>query len=56
MENFTKEEGKLLQLIGYIVLLDDRISQKVLAQVRDDYETDDSDADSLLEKLEELIG
>ena len=56
MENFTKEERHLLQLIGYVVLLDDKLSQKVLAQVRDEYETLDSDADSLLEKLEELIG
>ena len=55
MEQFTKEEGKLLQLIGYIVLLDDRISQKVLAEVRNEYEADDSSADSLLEKLEEMI-
>ena len=56
MENFTKEERHLLQLIGYVVLLDDKLSQKVLQEVRDEYEADDSDADSLLEKLEELIG
>ena len=56
MEEFTKEEVKLLQLIGYIVLLDDRISQKVLAEIRNEYETDDAAADSLLEKLEEIIG
>lgn len=56
MEEITKEEQKLLQLIGYIVLLDDRLSQKILAEVRDEYETDDASADSLLEKLEEIIG
>ena len=56
MEEFTKEEKHLLQLIGYIVLLDDRLSQKVLAEAREEYEADDASADSLLEKLEELIG
>ena len=55
MEEFTKEEKHLLQLIGYIVLLDDRLSQKVLAEAREEYETLDTSADSLLEKLEELI-
>lgn len=56
MEEFTKEEKHLLQLIGYIVLLDDRLSKKVLAEAREEYETLDTASDSLLEKLEELIG
>lgn len=55
MESFTKEEGQLLQYIGYIVLSDDRLSKKILAEVQDEYETDESTADSLFEKLEELI-
>ncbi len=56
MESFTKEEGQLLQYIGYIVLLDDKLSKKILAEVQDEYETLESTADSLFEKLEELIG
>ena len=56
MEEFTKEEQQLLQLIGYIVLLDDRLSQKVLAEAREEHEAYDASADSLLEKLEEIIG
>lgn len=55
MEEFTKEEQQLLQYIGYIVLSDDRLSKKVLAEVLEEYETDDAASDSLLEKLEELI-
>lgn len=55
MEEFTKEEQQLLQLIGYFVLSDDRLSKKVLAEVLDEYEALESSADSLLEKLEELI-
>jgi len=55
VEKFTKEEETLLQIIGYIVLLDDKLSSKVLSEAREEYETNDAFADSLLEKLEELI-
>jgi hypothetical protein len=56
VEKFTEQEEKLLQIIGYLVLLDDKLSQKVLAEAREEYKADDASADSLLEKLEEIIG
>ena len=56
MESLTKQEQQFLVYLGYLVLDDARLSERILKEMREEFDEGDSQtAETVLEKLADLI-